>query len=138
VGVAAPGYGESLAALHESCFPNSYYSGSQVLEKPAEPGGKFMLLAEGDGDACHGYVFLEVDAEVGEAHIHFLAVAQSHRRRGLGRRLLIAGMHWMFSHPAVDRVGLIVDPDNAGALRLYQATGWTRERETEAWRRTRE
>ena len=83
-------------------------------------------------------MFVEADPEVGEAHIHFLGVASAHRGRGLGLRLLRAGTRWMFSRPGVDRVGLVVEPDNPGAIRLYERAGWTLERETEAWRRRRE
>jgi ribosomal-protein-alanine N-acetyltransferase len=73
------------------------------------------------GSQIIGYGVMSVGA--GEAHILNLCVAQAHRCRGLGRRMLdylldrgaAAGMSEAF---------LEVRPSNTAAIRLYQAIGF--------------
>jgi [ribosomal protein S18]-alanine N-acetyltransferase len=73
------------------------------------------------GSEVIGYGVMSVGA--GEAHVLNLCVADAHRCRGLGRRMLgyllergvAAGMSEAF---------LEVRPSNAAAIRLYQAVGF--------------
>jgi [ribosomal protein S18]-alanine N-acetyltransferase len=54
------------------------------------------------------------------AHLNLLAVARSHRRQGLGRRLL----EWLFAtaiEAGVFRVDLELRADNAGARSFYES-----------------
>jgi RimJ/RimL family protein N-acetyltransferase len=55
-----------------------------------------------------------------------LMVAQSYRRRGVGRALLEAAVDWARSH-GVSKLELHVFPHNEGAIALYDQFGFERE-----------
>jgi RimJ/RimL family protein N-acetyltransferase len=55
-----------------------------------------------------------------------LMVAQSYRRRGVGRALLEAAVDWARSHE-VSKLELHVFPHNEGAIALYDQFGFERE-----------
>lgn len=52
-----------------------------------------------------------------------VAVADSHRGRGLGRKLLAELEHWAQAH-GLTRLQLLADRDNAAALAFYERVGW--------------
>jgi len=62
-----------------------------------------------------------------------LCVHPQHRRRGLGRALLLAGLHWLRGQ-GVTRAHLTVDGDNELARRLYESVGFAVQR-TDVWYR---
>ena len=53
-------------------------------------------------------------------------VAQSYRRRGIGRALLAAAVEWGREHD-VRKLELHVFPYNEGAIKLYEDFGFERE-----------
>ena len=57
-----------------------------------------------------------------------LFVAESHRRAGVGARLLDAASHYARSMGAV-RLSLNTDVKNTNAQALYEAKGWKRDQE---------
>ncbi|HMX16895.1 MAG TPA: GNAT family N-acetyltransferase [Rhodocyclaceae bacterium] len=61
------------------------------------------------------------------AWIEDVVVAEAHRGRGLGTRLLAAALDWARGAGAT-RAQLLVDLDNAPALDFYAALGWTATR----------
>lgn len=78
------------------------------------------LVAEADG-AVAGFLVARSIREEGE--ILNLAVLPEHRRRGLGRELLTAGLDWL-SKGGVREVYLEVRQSNAAALAMYRARGF--------------
>lgn len=77
-------------------------------------------ILEADGQVV-GHILTTLVAD--EAEIVLVAVAPSHRRRGLGARLL-ADAHAAWRAAGVARAWLEVRADNAPALGLYDASGW--------------
>ncbi|HEY7887697.1 MAG TPA: ribosomal protein S18-alanine N-acetyltransferase [Steroidobacteraceae bacterium] len=73
------------------------------------------------GSHTIGYGVMSVGA--GEAHILNLCVADSHRCRGLGRRML-AYLLERGAAAGMSEAFLEVRPSNTGAIRLYQAVGF--------------
>jgi len=66
-----------------------------------------------------------------------LAVRTPERSRGLGRALVLTGIH-EYASRGVHRVGLKVDADNpTGALALYESIGFVRETPDPSWERSR-
>jgi mycothiol synthase len=56
-----------------------------------------------------------------EGAVVLLGTRPGHRRRGLGRAMLLAGLHWLHG-AGIDRAVVTVDVENAtGALRLYES-----------------
>src|SRR5579872_4311666 len=68
-----------------------------------------------------GYGVMSVGA--GEAHILNLCIAESHRCRGLGRRML-AYLLERGATAGMSEAFLEVRPSNTAAIRLYQAVGF--------------
>lgn len=89
----------------------------------------FVLAATGAGGVLAGYavVTFNYDLEFGgrDAFITELYVRPATRRIGLGRRLLAAA-EARAQAEGVLALHLLVMPENAAALRLYERTGFVR------------
>lgn len=105
-----------LAALHAAAFA-SPWSRADLADLLASPGA-FALLAEGEG-------FILCRAIAGEAEILTLAVAPAARRRGTGRALVEAAAG-VAGTLGAETLFLEVAHDNAAALALYDAAGFSR------------
>jgi len=58
-----------------------------------------------------------------EGWVAILGVVNSHRRRGLGRNLLLDSVDWLRSREA-ERILLLVDAENEKALGMYKSAGF--------------
>ena len=71
----------------------------------------------------NGSFTMETESEAGEFYIDTLSVNPNYQGKGIGKALLTAAKNW-----AVDlghqKIGLLVDLENAGAKRLYQSVGF--------------
>ncbi|BAZ14807.1 Mycothiol acetyltransferase [Calothrix sp. NIES-4071] len=75
---------------------------------------------------CYCYINLESNARTGrnEGHVGILGVRRGYRKIGLGRAMLLSGLHRL-KQAGVDTARLGVDADNPnGALRLYESVGF--------------
>lgn len=81
----------------------------------------YVVAHDPAGGAVVGYGGITVAA--GEAHVMTIAVAPSHRRRGVGRRLLVALVRAARERDATG-VTLEVRESNDAALRLYEQVGF--------------
>ncbi|HET6600845.1 MAG TPA: GNAT family N-acetyltransferase [Gaiella sp.] len=81
-----------------------------------------------DGDRIVGRLSLARDPHPASAHVADLGmmVAASHRRRGIGRKLLDEAVAWARG-ANVEKLELHVFPWNEPALRLYEDFGFERE-----------
>jgi ribosomal protein S18 acetylase RimI-like enzyme len=61
--------------------------------------------------------------------VYYLAVAATHRRRGLGRRAMDEAERWLRAAGAV-KVQLMVRDDNPAALAFYERLGYEDARTT--------
>lgn len=126
-------YAEEFIALHAELFPNTYYSGSQLLEKSREPQNHlFMYIQDG---LFAGYIFLQARTSSQDAYIDFLGVDESLRRQGIGKNLLASGLNWAFSRPGINKVTLSVRSSDIPTVRLYDSLGFTSERKIRAYRK---
>ncbi|MBM3690030.1 MAG: mycothiol synthase [Actinobacteria bacterium] len=75
----------------------------------------------GDDDHVHPHGHAHVP--IGEVYV--IGVSPGHRGTGLGRALLLAGLHQLRSRGLTQGM-LYVDADNAAAIRLYEELGFTR------------
>ena len=125
-------WADSLVALHESLFPRSNYTLAYMLEE-RERGAILLTLA--DGDQLAGYFFGRAEAESGEAYVDLVGVHPDYHGRGLGRRLMLAGLAELGRLPGLRQVNLTVAGGNTAAMRLYDSLGFVKEREMAAFRR---
>ena len=86
------------------------------------------VLVALDGDRIVGRLSLARDPHPASAHVADLGmmVAASHRRRGIGRKLLDASVAWARA-AGVEKLELHVFPWNEPAIRLYEDFGFERE-----------
>jgi mycothiol synthase len=92
-----------------------------------DPRGLFVVET-GEGQLaglCWAYINYEENRRRGEAigWINDLEVARTYRRQGLGRALLLDGIHWLRGQ-GMRTVDLWVDSGNREARSLYAATGF--------------
>lgn len=125
------GLAEQFQALHDKLFPGTYYNGSQLCQKIDSAHRVFVVSEAG---RLLGYVFVYVSPEIGESGIDFIGVEQNQRRHGIGKRLLVTALHWIFSFSEVRTVSLAVDVENTAAIQLYQSSGFNYQRTLRGYR----
>jgi ribosomal-protein-alanine N-acetyltransferase len=116
-------HAEAVGRLHDELFPGAPWTGRQLLDKA---GSQVTVLVATEAHRAAGYVAAEVQPGP-EGYIHFVGVHGDHRRRGIGRTLVMAAVAEMLADPAVSRVFLSVDSTNAAAVALYRSLGFTPE-----------
>lgn len=113
-------YHNAFIALHEKTFPQTYYTGQQILEKLVEQNWVFIVT---QNDTLLGYVYAKIDTG-GEGYLDFVGVAEHARRQGIGRRLVVAATRWLLSYENVPQVNLTVSSTNRAAIELYLKIGY--------------
>lgn len=126
-------YTDQFIDLHADLFPNTYYSGEQLI-KLAEDDDKRLLIYLVDDDLA-GYVFIQVREAYKDGYIDFVGVSQSFRRKGIGKSLILSALDWFFQFPYVEKVTLTVNTDNTPALSMYQDLGFKVESVSPAYRK---
>lgn len=121
----AAGFADQFQALHDQLFPGTYYSGKQLFKKIDQHHKVFTVTKD---DSLKGYIFAYVSPSIGDAYIDFIGVKEIARRQGIGKRLLVSALHWIFSFPEVNQVGLTVRMENEAAVKMYENTGFIIER----------
>ncbi len=117
-----PSDGETVGALHDRLFPDTHYTGRQIVES-TDP-RHIRLAAEIDG-AVVGYVALEHHAD-DSGYVDFLGVDEAHRGAGIGGGLVAAGAS-LLRERGCGRIHLTVREDNAPARALYARLGFVEE-----------
>jgi len=112
---------DRAAQLHAQAFPTGYLTPQTLLDSRDDDHHLFVGRA---GPAVVGYLYLQHDRHEGDAYVDFLAVDADARRRGVGRALLDAALHWAFVVRELPRVNLTVRSDRAPALALYHRAGF--------------
>ena len=79
-----------------------------------------VLVAKVDGEVV-GYATFSESGFIGRPFVHFLAVAASHRRRGVGTALLRA----VAARVGGRRLFASTEQANAAMIRLLEREGWT-------------
>lgn len=108
-----------LADVHATGFDEPW--GTDAIRDIIAMPGTFGLMAV-SGEHIPGFVLARVAGD--EAEILTIAVAASHRRRGLGRRLIEAAAAASIAGGA-SVLFLEVAEDNPAAIALYQNLGFT-------------
>lgn len=114
-------YLKDMEKLHDETFPQTYYSGAQIIERINEHRKVFIHT---EGNNLIGYIYVEVEPEFKEASIEFFAVKGSAREKGIGALLLQVGLTWIFNFHDIQAISLCVNSTNKKAISLYQKVGF--------------
>lgn len=121
--------------LHDTLFPNTYYSGQQIIERLGERDKVFVFVARDIYVTPVGYIYAKIDAEATDGYIDFLGVMADFRRKGIAKRLLYTAINWLFSFPEIEAVALTVNAANSAALALYANLGFTHLQTLQSYRK---
>lgn len=110
---------QDLRRLHP---PNAYFSADVVAQRTRSGVGRTIVARDESRERVIGYIYYEVEAARGE--ICFVNVSESARGRGVGTRLIEAGLEEMFSFQGTREVEISVRPDNPAAD-LYRRIGFS-------------
>ena len=125
-------FADRFVALHDRLFPRSNYTLNYMLAE-RDKGATLLILTDGDMPA--GYFFGRAEPESGEAYVDLVGVDPAFHGRGLGRRLMLAGLSRLRAMPNLHQVNLTVEAGNLPAMRLYESLGFARERGMVAFRK---
>ncbi|MFA5523410.1 MAG: GNAT family N-acetyltransferase [Tissierellales bacterium] len=114
-------YNEDVQSLHDKTFPNTYYSGSQIIDRMNNHRKVFINI---ENENLAGYIYVEVNPEFGEGSIEFFAVDESERGKGIGSKLLTMALKWIFTFESIGNITLCVNSENEKALKLYKKVGF--------------
>lgn len=115
-----------MKQLHDQSFPNTYYSGQQIINRLNDDRKVFVI--ENDGQLS-GYIYVEAEPDYGEASIEFFAVHESERGKGIGQKLLTVALKWLFTIESIESINLCVNSSNQTAINLYKKVGFQQTHE---------
>lgn len=116
-----PEYYSDMVQLHDKTFPNTYYSGHEIIERLNDFRKVFIITNK---DRLYGYIYVEAEPEFGEASIEFFAVEKSQRGNGIGGQLLTGALKWLFTFKEMESITLCVNSANDKAINLYKKVGF--------------
>lgn len=116
-----PSMVDAIAALANRSFPGGYLTRDDFAAPPNDEAITLALVENGE---LLGYIRASYEPGAIEVFIDNLAVSETVRRRGIGRQLLNAALHWAFVTREAPQVGLTVKEGNTNAERLYQSVGF--------------
>ncbi|MDU5080797.1 GNAT family N-acetyltransferase [uncultured Tissierella sp.] len=112
---------EAMKELHDKTFPNTYYSGEEIISRLNNHRKVFVCK---EAKELTGYIYVEAEPEFGEGNIEFFAVNESQRGKGIGCYLLTMALRWLFSFNSIDSISLCVNSKNEKAINLYKMAGF--------------
>ena len=120
-----PSFFDRFEQLHDSLFPKTYFTASQIEGKLDPHHRLFIGLENGQ---MQGYHFCKVTPDAHLGYVDFIGVDSMVRGRGLAADLFAAGMDWMLSFSETDKISLTVNAENAVAMKFYKNFGFDIER----------
>lgn len=109
-----------VARLEAEAFPTPWSAEQYALVM--EQGG-CVLFGAWDQDVLAGYIAVAVQSAAGEMEVYNIAVRETYRRRGVGRKLLDLALE-AAARNGVEAALLEVRAGNVPALALYRSLGF--------------
>lgn len=117
-----PEYDEAFMALHDASFPNTYYSGEDIMNRLQDD--HRIFIAVDHQQSLLGYVYVEADCDAQEGNIEFIAVSPQAQGQGLGTSLMQEALRFLLLDRKIDEISLCVQEENGKAISLYQKAGF--------------
>lgn len=116
-----------LNGVEEACFAQPFrFSRAAMRRIVGEPNTATWIAEDEDGMAGFGVVEWFASRAGRTAYIQTIEVLPEKRARGVGRELL-AHIEESAREAGAPAIGLHVDAENAGAIRLYERQGYACE-----------
>jgi ribosomal protein S18 acetylase RimI-like enzyme len=112
--------------LHDKTFPNTYYSGQEILERIDDIKQVFVVKSS---ERLIGYVYAEAEPAFDNGSIEFIAIDPGHHGQGYGKGLLKIALQWLFSFKEIEHIELCVSSDKQTAMGLYRSVGFKEKHE---------
>jgi ribosomal protein S18 acetylase RimI-like enzyme len=112
---------DAVARLASEAFPGGYLTRKNFAAPPSD---EAVTLVVCEGNTLLGYVYASYESGAVEATIDNLAVTENARRKGIGKTLLRAALHWAITERNAPAVALVVTEGNAKAMQLYESVGF--------------
>jgi len=126
-------YFDQFKTSHAKIFPNTYYSAQQILNKLDETNQVFI---ESHNKDLVGFIQGKLEKSNNQGYIDFVGVNKSARRRGTGRKLVVAILQWLFdTFTQINEVKLTVSEKNIPAYNLYTSLGFKVEQSLQGYRK---
>ena len=81
-------------------------------------------MLKNDAEELLGYAYYEINVEMGEASLEYIAISSQAQNQGLGTMLLKEALTEMFSFPQITEIQLCVDNTNSQANHVYLKAGF--------------
>ena len=116
-----------LYAIEELCFEPPFRFSRALMRQLTQSSRNATWIAEENG-AMDGFAIVDLDPADGAsiAYIQTLEVTPAHRGQGIGSELL-RRIESSARNVGAQSIWLHVDTENASAIRLYEAHGYTRQ-----------
>lgn len=114
---------DRIMALERTTFPDDAWSEAIMRSELVDPHGHYLVVVDGVSAELLGYAGLRSPRGGEQADIQTVAVAEAARRRGIGRRLIVAQLAEARARGARE-VFLEVRADNPAAHALYEGLGF--------------
>lgn len=108
--------------LHNETFPGTYYDAKTITERLSDE--KMLKVLKTESNELQGYAYFEVDTEMAEASLEYIAISKKAQNQGLGTKLLKEVLTEMFSYPQISEIKLCVDNTNSPANHIYIKAGF--------------
>ena len=128
-----PSYKASFEALHTMTFPDTYYNSNDILSRMNHLNRLF--IAADDTKNIKGYVYVEAEPNLGEGTIEYIAVSPDFQKQGIGKQLVHAALHYLYSHGTIKEISLTVNSRSDEAIALYKSCNFEVKCELVAYRK---
>ncbi|MCC7429960.1 GNAT family N-acetyltransferase [bacterium] len=107
--------------LHDSIFPQTHFSGEDILTQLDEDHKVFLYLEKNE---LLGYIFATTEKINQEGFIEFIGTKENFRGKGIGKELLLNALKWIFEVKKMPQTSLGVNDKLANARSLYEKVGF--------------
>lgn len=111
--------------LHDTAFPHTYYNAADILNRLNDE--HILRIVKTEQDGVVGYAYFEIDREMKEATLEFIAISPAAQNRGLGTTLLKEVLEEIFRFSEIVSIQLCVDYQNDQANHVYEKAGFERK-----------
>lgn len=113
---------QAFEKLHNNAFPQTYYDAKTITKRL---GNECILkVLKNEANELQGYAYFEIDTEMEEASLEYIAISPNAQNQGLGTMLLREVLTEMFSYSQIKEIRLCVYNSNNQANHVYISAGF--------------